>query len=708
MLKLVNISKSYKKYEAIKNVNATFFDHSLTLIYGKSGNGKTTLLNLLSSLDTPTSGKIYYNEQEINKSFGDIYRNSCVSLVSQQLNLINELTIKENLEIACHLAKKEPTDDYIISILEQVNLTNDEENIQNLLRKKPNEISQGQAQRIAIGRSLIKDTGIIILDEPTSALDDENSTKILELLKTLSKTKTIIISSHDTTLVKNYADQIFEMRNGTLITEKEFVNNKEIKNIELSKSKKGFLTFFDSFKLALKNLKHKKIKLLTSFLIAIISITSFGFYEILNTTPQSKIALKAQFDNRNSNHYTIVSNYSKYEEYISSGLFWAYHQVEYTNEQLEIIKEITNDRYLNYYQFTLTRNPFNSSTGYKHSSLADMYLSIQNQYFMSLTNNIYQWLGMEKYSKLLDSTECKIPENDDEIAIGGLRAETYLEYGFYDEPINETDIYKTHVYKPSSLDDIIGKKLLGKYKITGIFSVEDQVGEALSNYVKPSGKIDEILDNKLIKNFYNSISLSSFLFFSDSYVENILKKSYDVEKSKSLIIGIDNDFNTTLSKLNKLNMDDLHTEINNEYSLFVSQAQIQRGQVDLLLKIILILSLIITFLICLNLFYSNIKAMNKTIGILKSIGCSKFSLVTIILLQSVTITLSISILSICSLALLCQILNSVNLLTLYIINGITIGYIFLIFSINAFAITIFAGRKAILSKPIISLQSDLN
>ena len=204
------------KVEALKDVNIDIYSGELLVILGSSGSGKSTLLNVLSGMDSVTSGDIFVNGMDISK-FNDKqltkYRKNNISFVFQSFNLISEITALENVM----LTAKNKVD--AINALRAVGLEDKKD-------KYPSELSGGQMQRISIARALATDCKILFCDEPTGALDYETGKNILIELERLSKdcNKTVVIVTH-TREISRMADRIIEMRNGRIIRE-EINNNK--------------------------------------------------------------------------------------------------------------------------------------------------------------------------------------------------------------------------------------------------------------------------------------------------------------------------------------------------------------------------------------------------------------------------------------------------------------------------------------------------
>lgn len=217
MFELTNVSKTYRskttKVEALKNISVTLPNKGLVFIVGKSGSGKSTLLNLIGGLDGCDKGDIIINgTSTINFKAGDYdaYRNSFVGFVFQEYNLIESFSVEKNIKIAAELQNKYLPKAEIDSLLDKLDLAG-------LASRMPRELSSGQKQRVAIARALVKDPEVILADEPTGSLDSETGKQIMDLFKSLSQDRLIIIVSHDLEFAKQYADRIISLKDGEII-----------------------------------------------------------------------------------------------------------------------------------------------------------------------------------------------------------------------------------------------------------------------------------------------------------------------------------------------------------------------------------------------------------------------------------------------------------------------------------------------------------
>ena len=204
MIFLENVIKKYKNGNvALKGITLRLPSVGLVALCGENGCGKTTLLNMISSIDIPTSGNISYdNIPYIRKNYRYI-RNKVVSYIEQETSFINYLTIIENINL-------------LENNNNEVKLQLEKFNIANKCHEKPYNLSGGQKQRALLIRGICKDTKVLIVDEPTSKMDRDAEKLTFEVLKKISRNKLVIIVSHNDILVEKYADLIIKMEQGEI------------------------------------------------------------------------------------------------------------------------------------------------------------------------------------------------------------------------------------------------------------------------------------------------------------------------------------------------------------------------------------------------------------------------------------------------------------------------------------------------------------
>ena len=204
ILEVKGLQYSYEnKKRVLRGINAQMEQGKMYAILGPSGCGKTTLLSLLGGLDSPSSGQILYQGEDIAKTGLADHRRSHVAFIFQSYNLIDYLTPMENVALT---AKHPP-----LPILEQLGLTAEEAK-RNVLK-----LSGGQQQRVAIARALASDAQVILADEPTGNLDEDTAAEITAILKDSAHKsgKCVVIVTHSNELAKE-ADVVFRLRKGDL------------------------------------------------------------------------------------------------------------------------------------------------------------------------------------------------------------------------------------------------------------------------------------------------------------------------------------------------------------------------------------------------------------------------------------------------------------------------------------------------------------
>lgn len=222
-----NVFKIYKmgdiSINALNDTNFTIDKGELVVILGPSGAGKTTCLNVLGGMDSPTRGEVIVDGVDVAKLTGkDLikYRRNDIGFVFQFYNLVQNLTVLENVELAVQLCK----DSYApAKILENVGL---KERLQNF----PSQLSGGEQQRVAIARAIAKNPKILLCDEPTGALDYKTGKQILALLEYEARHYhiTVIIITHNSAIAP-MADKVIKFKNGSV---EDVIINEHPKKVE--------------------------------------------------------------------------------------------------------------------------------------------------------------------------------------------------------------------------------------------------------------------------------------------------------------------------------------------------------------------------------------------------------------------------------------------------------------------------------------------
>lgn len=266
MLELKNITKIYKtgdfEQKALDEVSISFRKNEFVSILGRSGGGKTTLLNIIGGLDKYTSGDLLIDgksTKNFKDSDWDYYRNVSVGFIFQSYNLISHQTILSNVELALTLSgvKKEDRKRRAIEALDKVGLKDH-------IYKKPAELSGGQMQRVAIARALVNNPEIVLADEPTGALDTNTSKQIMDLLKEIAKDRLVIMVTHNPELAEKYSTRIVKIRDGVILDDSDPYEEKT--DEENFKTRRLNLGIKQALNLSFNNLLTKKARtILTAF-----------------------------------------------------------------------------------------------------------------------------------------------------------------------------------------------------------------------------------------------------------------------------------------------------------------------------------------------------------------------------------------------------------------------------------------------------------
>lgn len=207
--------KKENMVKALDHVSMEIQKGEFVVITGKSGCGKTTLLNIIGGIKNPTSGQYFYNDEDVSSMTNQqaaIFRNRNIGFVVQHFALIPDRTVSQNIEIPL-LYRKESKQKRKNKIQEVVELLG----IADKINRFPYELSGGQKQRVAIARSIVTQPDIIIADEPTGALDEETGENIMELLKQIhEKGTTVIMVTHNMEYAK-LGDRCLTMRDGKIL-----------------------------------------------------------------------------------------------------------------------------------------------------------------------------------------------------------------------------------------------------------------------------------------------------------------------------------------------------------------------------------------------------------------------------------------------------------------------------------------------------------
>jgi putative ABC transport system ATP-binding protein len=200
---------------AVRDVSLDIVPGEVVAIVGPSGSGKTTLLNLLGALDHPTAGSVWFGDRTISSLSDDEaadFRRRRVGFVFQFFNLLPEICAWENVAVPAlldgeRLSRARPRAERLLA----------DAGVDGVAERRPDELSGGEQQRVAVARALMLDPPLVLADEPTGNLDSDNGTAILALFRTIAaEGRAVVVATHDAS-VSDHADRVIELRDGNVV-----------------------------------------------------------------------------------------------------------------------------------------------------------------------------------------------------------------------------------------------------------------------------------------------------------------------------------------------------------------------------------------------------------------------------------------------------------------------------------------------------------
>ncbi len=507
MISIKDLTKIYKnkkgkEVKALNNISLTFPNKGMIFIVGKSGSGKSTLLNLIGGLDSFDNGEILIDNQSL-KSFTDKqlddFHNYKLGFVFQEFNLLEDYSIKRNLEIVFDLQGKNYSQEQIKQALHDVDLDNYED-------KMVNELSGGEKQRVSIARALIKNPDIILCDEPTGNLDDENSEIVFNILKRLSEKSLIIIVSHDSEAAKQYGQRVIRLNNGKIVndTNSDYVN-------DINNSNKTYVTkhlpFKSKFYLAFSYFKKRRIRLCFALFFAILCCVFVS------------VSLSIGFINSNK----LLTNYMEKGD-ITSISFRKKGQYSDGKDNYNININL-NDNDVQFFQNRLNCDVDIVYDIFSNSLSNVNSLSSRNPYYSFSTNGFTEiddaFLNRYHFNLLCG----KLPSNDYEIVIPEYLYETFHKYS-YTKDNKVTNIEK--------YEDLIGKELYFSCKENenGYYFTIVGIIDTKFNHQKFDPLKNEEDQNKLYNelNASNELGLHNIIYLNKGFYQrnfgDLYKKYY--------------------------------------------------------------------------------------------------------------------------------------------------------------------------------------
>lgn len=658
MLTLKNIKKIYEQGDeaVLYDINLTFNKNEFVSILGCSGAGKSTLLNIIGGLDDKTSGKLLINGKDIYKRDDlnlDYYRKNNVGFIFQNYNLIEHLTVYENVMLPLLLTNSKKKHKRVLKILDKTGLKGKK-------NSKICDLSGGQKQRVAISRALINNPDIILADEPTGALDYKTGYEIMNLIKKLSRNKLVIMVTHNKVLAKKYSSRIIYLDKGRVISD---TNPSKEKNEYFStKFKSGNLSIKNALLYSIKTIKAKrKSFLLTSLsssigliLVALIISVSNGLkkemnlYEknVLSSLPIVIPSVKTKISDKSKIPKNKLYSYDYKEENSINPINDDF--VKYINKmKTKDLCDIKYDRNL------------------KFNVLTEGYNLLDNVEFIQMPSIKY----IKKNYTLLAGS---YPKNKNELMLVADQKnridKNILDALKFNGDVNVSDIFKKNM-KLIFNDDFYIKKdnvyFINKnyesvyknknnvaLKIVGIIRLTKDEEESYKNDLVNeksslaylSNLADDVIDKNINSDIISAINKNDNIMVEGiNRAEGVLKKKLGGDKTPDLIYIYPKDYtskNLIINYINKYNK-------NKKESKKVTYINYSKENIDASKQMINTISVVLILfssisLICSSIMigiitYISVNNRAREIGILRSVGASKKE-VAMIFLSEVLIT----------------------------------------------------------------------
>lgn len=535
---MIELKSLKKKYVSKKGVVTDALDgidlrlgKGLTFIVGTTGCGKSTLLNILGKLEEPNEGQVLVDGldlKSLNAKQGDEYRNRYVGFVFQEYNLMDELTVEENVTLACKLQGQKAEREKIDGLFERLGLAGME-------NKHPDELSGGQRQRVAIARALIKNPKLILADEPTGALDSKTGEEILNLLREISSAVPVVVVSHNLDYAEKYGDRIVELSDGRIIGDRKKTDadepEKENKNFTTDEKRKKTLGLREYFRFVRINFGHRWKRLaamlvVSAFFLSLSGVvyTSFFFNDervLANTWRDNGVSCVMAVNALNRTEEGLLrDNIDGDESWLSA-------------ENIEDLSRKAGRKAYPFFKYF--------SDVYSEEASESSFSFVNN--FGPFSNDLSTFYhrergyirgGMEIDEESADAlgvrlTAGRLPEKQDEIAISDYQYELFAYWGY--RLCTATEIAPdSETEKIESPDDLIGKTIRVEDKIftlTGILNVGDK-----SEYepLKSKEHTDETMNLVLAWEKELKTSLNAVLFVVPGYYDAAIRPAYETRE----------------------------------------------------------------------------------------------------------------------------------------------------------------------------------
>ena len=758
MLELKQISKIYKgkkiNVQALKDVNLKFNDVGFVSVVGTSGCGKTTLLNLIGGLDIDYSGEIIFNNQNTktyNSKNWDNYRSSHIGFVFQEYNLINTISVYDNIETGLELIKISNNEkkQRILEISRKLG-------IETLLNKSPLELSGGQKQRVAIARAIIKKPSVILADEPTGALDSKTSKEIMDILKDISASYLVIMVTHNEILAKEYSDRIITMSDGNVISDCVCNEINDKKSIDSKKTKK-IIPLLGLLNTSFNNLRKKLVRTLlmifacsigiVALCLVITVVSGMSLYiedvqgQALRTYP---ITINSVVDDEEPEKDTI-----EYEEYPSDNKIHVIdtdpsyygHVNTFTNEFMNHIRKMDKELYsaISYSGWVKTR---------LLSEYGNGYYMVSNYSFLKEIPYDYQYLEYE-----YDVLEGELPKTKEDLVLvidknNCINRSILTSLGIYNEDINTFDfkdiickkykvitpdlyyrkdgnryvtytskgIYTKDLYNEATIEltikGIVRQKESAKTKL---YSTSILYSPLLTDYLLEYNNscdilVDQrkdpsvnVLTGEKFEHIENGSSIQTVEYqyennisnFGGSFIVTRILIYTDRFENFELIHNYIEEYNSSSTTISQIRYTDYLKNMTDEFTAFM----------DVLTTALLIfagISLTVASIMIVIITYVSVIENTKQIGILRSLGMSKTNVTFLFICENAILGLSSGIIGVILgtiliepvLSVIINVIKEINLNSFNVnnlnMNGFNIVYLILLI-FGSMMLTIISG-----------------
>lgn len=465
-----NLSKTYRgkdtpAVEALKGVTFELPSAGLVFILGKSGCGKTTLMNMIGGLDSFDGGDLTIDGRSV-KSFseGELieYRNRQVGFVYQENNLLDEYTVERNVGMALALQGKKDYKEEVARALSAVELDG-------CAKAKPNRLSGGQKQRVAIARAIVKRPKILLCDEPTGSLDEETGETIFALLKQISKSTLVVVVSHDREAAEAFGDRVIELRSGRVISDRVLsaIQEGQADAYPEAREAKGRIGFpaRDVFKMGAGLLFARPVRMVVAFVLCLMTFTLFGMADAV-TAYDRDVAVFNTMQSCDVQHIWY------------SGPDYVMTEVDVQTLQDAAGQDVRLDKV-----YPWTCGEFNEIDLEKaHYSIYALYY--ENKGYAEIDESLLEDYGF-------DLVAGRLPQADDEAVITLLTFHNLQRFGTFAEELDE---YSDILFRTVSIGE--GKQLRS-FKVVGVLDTKFNTslyGTSYGEYMDPNSLNEEMQD----------------------------------------------------------------------------------------------------------------------------------------------------------------------------------------------------------------------